>query len=597
MSEFSLLYPEWLLALLPVALLIAWLMHRTHSSSLISPHLAKAMGVEKHDSSKLLLSLALVWTLVIIALSGPSFGKQNLPTMSNNHARVLVMDMSRSMYANDNKPDRLTQARYKASDLLKQWQEGYTGLVAYAGDAYTVSPMTSDSATINALLPSLSPDIMPYPGADAARGVKKAIELLHNAGFASGSIILITDDLDKGEAKRIASLLDGSHWKLAILGMGTRVGAPIPLKDGSLLQNNNGQTVIAKADFDQMSQLAGDVSGLFISLQADNRDINAIAAAEKSALISVSQGQQQVISDQINHGYWLLPLVVIAALGLFRRGFIFALAVLVLSGVQPNTALATPWLNDDQQAKKLYDEENYTDAAKQFNDAEWRGSAQYQAGDFKAAIDSFSSIATPNNRQKYNLANAYAKNGDLQQAKDLYQQVLQQQPDNQDARHNLQQVEQALKRQQQQQDSKNNQGDKSQQKPSQNNSDQQAQQDNQQHQNAQSGQQDKVQPDGGNAQKQPESNTGQKKNEQRSQQQDAAEQKSSQQTQAQQSMSQADSKEQPPVADTTNSQTADPELRKLEQVENARDPSRLLRAQLLLQAKQQEPPKDTGKSW
>lgn len=95
-------------------------------------------------------------------MAGPSWQSAERPSVQNSAARVLIMDMSRSMYATDLAPNRLTQARYKALDLLKGWQEGSTGLVAYAADAYVVSPLTSDSATLANLLPNLSPDIMPY---------------------------------------------------------------------------------------------------------------------------------------------------------------------------------------------------------------------------------------------------------------------------------------------------------------------------------------------------------------------------------------------------------------------------------------------------
>lgn len=78
-----------------------------------------------------------------------------------------MMDMSMSLYATDIKPNRLTQARYKALDLLSLWKEGLTGMVAYAGDAYTISPLTSDINTIKSQVPNLSPDIMPYQGSNA----------------------------------------------------------------------------------------------------------------------------------------------------------------------------------------------------------------------------------------------------------------------------------------------------------------------------------------------------------------------------------------------------------------------------------------------
>ncbi|WP_346763725.1 VWA domain-containing protein [Vibrio sp. Hep-1b-8] len=183
MSEFVVLYPWVLLALIPWAMVIFWLVKRTRTQTLIAPHLAAAMGVSAPAKKTVRLYItALCGIVVIVALSGPSMSKQPRPSYTNSSARVLVMDMSMSMYATDIKPNRLTQARFKATDLLSSWKEGSTGLVAYAGDAYQVSPMTSDSKTIANLLPNLSPDLMPYPGADAAAGIKLAIEMMTNTG-------------------------------------------------------------------------------------------------------------------------------------------------------------------------------------------------------------------------------------------------------------------------------------------------------------------------------------------------------------------------------------------------------------------------------
>ena len=86
--------------------------------------------------------------------------------------------MSRSVYANDIKPSRLAQIKYKAQDLLPLLNQGQTGLVAYAGDAYTLSPLTTDSATLSNLVQNLSPEIMPIQGARADLGVKQAISIM-----------------------------------------------------------------------------------------------------------------------------------------------------------------------------------------------------------------------------------------------------------------------------------------------------------------------------------------------------------------------------------------------------------------------------------
>ncbi len=557
MSDFEFLTPLWLLALLPLGGIVIWLANRKQAQGLIASHIANALGLEtKERTTAWIRLLAFSWLLSVIALAGPSFEKQTRPSYTSSHARVLVMDMSLSMYATDIKPNRLTQARYKALDLLKGWDEGSTALVAYAGDAYTVSPLTSDSSTIANLLPNLSPDIMPYPGANAASGIKVAIEMLKNAGLAQGDIILLADDLDQQEQSDIEKMLAGTHWKLNILAIGSQAGAPITLSDGSLMKTDNGQTVVAKTDFKTMQSLAHSINGVFTPYQDSGHDVERILAQQGSQQDVSKKDSSKTLVEPVNKGYWLLPLLIIPALLLFRRGVIFTLAIAVgVSSLSPEVE-ASPWLNQNQQAMKSYDKQDYQAASEQFTDPEWQGVARYQNKDFKGAIESFSKIENPSSRTQYNLANAYAQNGELEKAKELYQQVLNQDPNNEDAKRNLGIVEQALQQQQQQQ----------QQQQAENSDTKDAQQTPKEQENK------------------PEQNKTAEQQAQANNQEQSQSEKAKQTTVQQQ-----------PLSSTT--ENVDPELRKLEQVESARDPSQLLRAQLILQAQEKQPPQTNGKKW
>ncbi|HDM8036810.1 TPA: VWA domain-containing protein, partial [Vibrio fluvialis clinical-1] len=446
MSDFVFLSPQCFWALIPLGGLVLWLSRRAKNQTLIAPHLATALGLASPKNQRGALHLvALGWLIAVTALAGPSFETQPRPSYSANNARVVVMDMSLSLHATDIKPNRLAQARYKVLDLLKGWQEGSTALVAYAGDAYTVSPLTSDSATIANLVPNLSPEIMPFPGANAASGVKLAIEMLKNAGLNRGDIILLADDLDSSESKAIRALLDGTNWTLMIVGIGTQAGAPIPLDDGSLLKTDAGQTVVAKTDFAAMQSLASAVNGVFTPYRADGSDVERILAETRSEKSVMGGKNAQTISDQVNNGYWLAVLLLAPALLLFRRGFVFVAMLGLTLGLHTPTAEASPWLNRDQQAMQAFEQKDYQHAAEQFSDPQWQGIARYEAKDYQGAIDALSQVAKPDSRTQYNLANAYAQAGQLEKARDLYQQLLQTEPDNADAKHNLQVVEQALK--------------------------------------------------------------------------------------------------------------------------------------------------------
>ncbi|MGL4733887.1 MAG: hypothetical protein ACRCWB_02045, partial [Enterovibrio sp.] len=149
MADFTFIYPAWLLALLPLALFLPLLKKNNRHSLLLAPHLNHALQLlpEKKAHSPIKI-IALSWFLAVIALAGPSFNRQEMPAAQLSEARVLVMEMSQALYATDILPNRLEQAKYKALDMLPHWQEGSTALVSYAGDSYTVSPLTQDAKTL-----------------------------------------------------------------------------------------------------------------------------------------------------------------------------------------------------------------------------------------------------------------------------------------------------------------------------------------------------------------------------------------------------------------------------------------------------------------
>ncbi|HAS62707.1 MAG TPA: hypothetical protein DCS35_09030, partial [Vibrio sp.] len=305
MSEFVFLYPKWFWALIPITVMTLWLLKRKRHKSLIAPHLAKAMGANTRHTSKHVPHLfAVSCFIAIVALAGPSFSKAERPSYSNSSVRVLVMDMSLSLYANDIKPNRLTMSRYKAIDLLKLWSDGQTGLVVYSGDAYLASPLTSDSNTLINIIPNLSPKIMPYQGANATAAIKLALDTISSAGFDQGDIVLFSDDIETSEANEIEQMLNDVGYRLTILGIGTQPGAPIRLEDGALLRTDAGVTPVAKVPFKLMQQIAQSTGGIFVPIQADNSDIETIARLTNQVSNAQANHNSQTISDRINHGYW-----------------------------------------------------------------------------------------------------------------------------------------------------------------------------------------------------------------------------------------------------------------------------------------------------
>ncbi|HBV77103.1 VWA domain-containing protein [Vibrio sp.] len=673
MADFQFLYPNWFYASIPALILCGWLYSKPQRTSLIASHLTQQLGLDKRQSHRSIVSIiSTAWLIAIIALASPSFQKQEVPSFGVNNARVIVMDMTLSMYATDIAPNRLAQARYKVMDLLPALKEGSTGLIAYSGDGYMISPLTSDTNTLASLIPNLSPDIMPVRGSNAAAGVKKAISMLTQAGHQQGDIILVADDISTKETRDIQDLLNGTNWQLSVMSVGTPQGAPIRLPNGDMF-TSNGTTVVAKTNVKGLQALAKAGNGVYTPLRADDRDIQTLTAALDHVELKTTKENKgsPELEVHINNGFWLLPILLLLALGAFRRGGIFCLAaILSFPLLQPHDAYAAaaeptkmePGFNlnsafktRDQQGYEAYQAKAYNNAAALFVDKKWKGIAQYQAGDFQGAIQSFTGLNDVQSR--YNLASSQAQANLLNEAKAGYEAILESNPDFTDAKKDLDIVEKALQQQQKQkqkqdkskeQQSKDNQSkdQQSQDKQSQNNQgnqsnkndsspdsqENQSQQEQGQQNQTKKNQSDQKKPNQQQSQQNPKQN--QSGNSQQNQQEngknsDQADNKSTsdnsnnsdnnsdknqkQQKQKAQQAAQANQSDQDKLQEQKKQQAmkaqqdpnanpqagntvaVDTQLKKLEQIpDNAK---RLLQAQMALEAQQNPEPQTNSQQW
>ncbi|NOQ15416.1 MAG: VWA domain-containing protein, partial [Methyloprofundus sp.] len=237
-SEFHFIRPYWLLAFLPLLVFIfLHLKNKLQQGSwqaVCDPELLPFILQEKElKQSRLpLISSVLAAILSITALAGPTWQRIPTPVFRNAAALVIALDLSRSMDATDIKPSRLERARYKIADLLKKRKDGQTALLVYANSAFTVTPLTDDTETINSQLAALSSDIMPAQGSNSTLAIQHAVQLFKNAGLQKGQILLISDD------ESLTEVDIASTYQLSILAVGTADGAPIKLAQGGFLKDS-----------------------------------------------------------------------------------------------------------------------------------------------------------------------------------------------------------------------------------------------------------------------------------------------------------------------------------------------------------------------
>ncbi|MEF3073455.1 VWA domain-containing protein [Methylobacter sp. Wu1] len=482
LAEFHFIRPYWLLALIPFGVMLV-LMLRSKlrqgnwsavCDTALLPYLLqeKAVGQSRWP----LAAGAVGALLAIIALAGPTWERQPAPVFRNDSALVIALDLSLSMDAADIKPSRLTRARYKIADILKQRKDGQTALLVYAGDAFTVTPLTDDTDTIASQLEALNTNIMPSQGSNTAMVLEKALELFRQAGLQKGQLLLVTDGVAVDETLPAVKSL--GSYRLSILGVGTAEGAPIALPDGGFLKDEQGDIVVTKLNADELAKLAQAGHGIFQSITADDSDIDTLLAAlDKPVRQQGAEKKKGSLDQWQDMGPWLLLLVLPLAALTFRKGLL-CWALLLLAPL-PKNSYALDWQDlwrtKDQQAQQAFQQGDYEKAAQLFESPDWKAAAHYKSGKYNEALASLSNTGTADSF--YNQGNALAKTGQLAEALKAYEQALKINPDDKDAQYNKEIVEKALKEQkqnqQQQQDDKQQQSkDDSQQKKDRDQSDQ-----------------------------------------------------------------------------------------------------------------------------
>lgn len=529
LADFHFLRPLWLLSLLP-ALLLAVLLyfHRRQQSpwhSLIAPHLQQALLGGQLLLKKQPFALPLLlccWVITSIALAGPSWQKLPQPAFALKKATVLVLDMSMSMRATDMAPDRLTQMRFAALDFTDDLKEGELALLSFAGDAFVISPLTPDHNNIRLLIPDLKPEIMPVQGSNLLAALQQADNLLRQAGYPRGDVVVLTDGFDNNSFKELQDLVNNWPHRLSVVGFGSEEGAPVQLENGELLKSANGAVVIPKLPKRQLEILAKQSGGVYTQANSSGNMLNDIIDQLPLSALDQADTDKQIQGDQWQDNaiylvWLLLPLL------LLNRKYSSLLAVsLVLLLPAPSHAFEWRdlWQTRQQQAKQDYQTGDYASAQQKFSQPLWQGNAAYRAGDFAQAEQSYRNALeqSPSADAYHNLGNSLAQQQRYEDALAAYQQAQQLEPNFAPAEKNAQLMQQLLDQQQQQE----------QQGQQQNKQDQQQKQNNEQQQQSDSGDNSDNSSDSNNDAEQTSEDEGQQQQqtpaEQQEQQPDAAEQ-------------------------------------------------------------------------
>jgi Ca-activated chloride channel family protein len=450
------LRPGWLI-LFPLALAVAWLWWRARAGlgpwrRAVDPDLLQALAAAAPArSNRLALALAVaVLALVCGALAGPTWRTQPVAMQRDAGARIVVLDLSSSMDAVDVAPTRLARARTAVAALLADAPGARLGLIVFAGDAFSVAPLTTDAAVLAHLLPGATTRVMPRAGSRPDLALELARGMLADSGAAGGEVIVVGDSAGDGRTLAAARALQRAGFPVSVLAVGSAHGGPVRLGEGSFARGEAGDVLVVRAELEGLERVASAGGGRFQLLPAAGpvpRVARAPQARGESRALAAASGEVRKDDGAL----FVLLALPLAAL-FFRRGWLAGLAALALAlPAEESLAFdwADLWLRPEQQAARAFAQgrtgEEALLAERLGRDSPWRALLLYRAGRYAEAEALFAAQDTAD--AHYNRGNALALSGLLEAALEAYAAALERNPGMRDAMHNRALVREARARQ------------------------------------------------------------------------------------------------------------------------------------------------------
>ncbi|MGH9867144.1 MAG: vWA domain-containing protein, partial [Candidatus Polarisedimenticolia bacterium] len=280
----------WLLALLPVlAICLAWAYRRRQralrafADRALLDHLVRAPGAGMAWAKGSLLVVAVGF--FVLAAARPQWGATTEEVRREGVDVLVGIDISESMLAEDIAPSRLRKAQEEVSRLLEKLRGDRVGLMAFAGSAGVLCPLTLDYNAVRIFLDELTPDMISYPGTSLAMAVEVGSKAFAAEQRQHKVMILFSDgedQLDAQEVERIATEAASQGLIIHTVGVGTPSGGPIPerTREGALIgykKDAGGRVVTTRLDEKLLARLAEISGGLYHPATAAEGELDRLA--------------------------------------------------------------------------------------------------------------------------------------------------------------------------------------------------------------------------------------------------------------------------------------------------------------------------------
>lgn len=313
LQHFHLLRPYWLLILIPLAVIVrAFSLQNdplTLWKKLMSAEILQQLTIKGNirdwiSPTNLLAVLAIISCIILV---GPTWQQQPSLFSEDKSALIIALDVSQSMDQNDIQPSRLLRAKQKILELLALRGDSNTALIAYAGSAHIVMPISKDREMIRHFIDSLDHHIIPKLG-KLPQSVLPLTEQLLQTTQVSGSLVIVGDGATDETIASFSRYFNNKQHQLIVWAMGKPV---------QTLDSAKKSPEIIPMQLTKLAELAENSNGTLVVMSHDKKDVNRVNKLVTNNLI-LSDDNSQPWYDA---GYPLVFLIAAVFLFWFRRGW------------------------------------------------------------------------------------------------------------------------------------------------------------------------------------------------------------------------------------------------------------------------------------
>jgi Ca-activated chloride channel family protein len=357
------------------------------------------------------------------AAAGPRWGTRVVEGVASSRSVVLALDVSKSMLAEDTRPNRLERERLFVRRLMREMQGDRLGLVAFAGRAYVLSPLTVDHGALNLYVDALDPDIVSQGGSSIASALVQAADLARGPSetAADRAVVLVSD----GEALEDLSAVHAAADRAAragitifTIGVGTASGARVPDLDAAgdrigYKIDESGEVVVSRLDEDLLRAIAGRTGGAYFALDDASSTSRLLSALGGVARTESDTGRR--VEPRERHAVLIglaLLLILIDGLIELRRGRTGGALRSVRFARAARTAALIPLF--------------LLTSASGLGDIE-RGNRHYRAGRYAEAVEAYESAlrdGSDSSELRYNMGTALLQLGRYEEAEQHFREAL-----------------------------------------------------------------------------------------------------------------------------------------------------------------------------